>query len=409
MTNTNFTPWLGVDENPNIQAGYDPKAFQDGEAIVAKRFNAALRMSSLVAAAIVESQGITGDISQSLNDIADQLKADLTSAQINTNKLKLNDFTKTGFEDASIANDTAIFLLPRFAYSTDSVEDRKFIQDDPEIYYAQVLSYIYKNYIKDQDLSWQTAIFIGATNPANLELMLIYTYPYAGTNGVTVQGINGHTLENVILPAYSTGLILSYYEGNVRTFGTISEPGNTNTKYFYYHGIKLNTLQPGNTAATIGSSTDKFDTIYANNFNGNLTGTATSAGHATSADTATSAVHATSADTATSAESANSATTSSFLDVVSNNEIRFKRPSSWVGKKSLNIGYRWAGEGETDNLIEKYIFQNGNGALADVEFKSATGNLNGNADTATASDKIKIGTTAYTLSLSGTTLTLTAG
>ena len=83
MANTNFTPWLGDKEIDNIQIAYNTNAFTDGEAIIAKRFNAALRMSSLVAAAIVDALNITGNIGQSLATISSAVKDGLAKVKVN--------------------------------------------------------------------------------------------------------------------------------------------------------------------------------------------------------------------------------------------------------------------------------------------------------------------------------------
>lgn len=83
MANTNFNPWLGANNVDNIQDSYDPTAFQDGGAIVAKRFNAALRMSSLVAAAIVDALNITGDIGQALDAISSAVKTGIADIKVN--------------------------------------------------------------------------------------------------------------------------------------------------------------------------------------------------------------------------------------------------------------------------------------------------------------------------------------
>lgn len=85
MANTNFTPWLGVNKVDNIQTDYNTDAFTDGEAIIAKRFNAALRMSSLVAAAIVDALNIDSNIGieQSLATISDAVKTGLAGIKVN--------------------------------------------------------------------------------------------------------------------------------------------------------------------------------------------------------------------------------------------------------------------------------------------------------------------------------------
>lgn len=83
MVNANFTPWLGTDNVDNIQNDYITDAFIDGEPIIAKRFNAALRMSSLVAAAIIDALNITGKIEQSLTAISNSVKTGLASIKVN--------------------------------------------------------------------------------------------------------------------------------------------------------------------------------------------------------------------------------------------------------------------------------------------------------------------------------------
>lgn len=123
--------------------------------------------------------------------------------------------------------------------------------------------------------------------------------------------------------------------------------------------------------------------------------------------------------TITNSINSTTATNTNYLNVVMSNELQFVRPSDWSGSKSLNIGHRWSDGTSNANLISSYIFKNGNTELADIEFKTAKGNLIGNATTATTatnatnavnattSSKIKISNIDYTLTLSGTTLTLT--
>ena len=71
------------------------------------------------------------------------------------------------------------------------------------------------------------------------------------------------------------------------------------------------------------------------------------------------------AATATSATSATTATYSRYPNIVASNELRFNvdtKPSSAI---SLHIGYKWS-DGTSDAKINRYIFDNGGAALAEV-------------------------------------------
>ena len=86
-------------------------------------------------------------------------------------------------------------------------------------------------------------------------------------------------------------------------------------------------------------------------------------------------------DTLTNSISGKSASTDA-INWVAGNEVRFTRPSS-SNATSLHIGYKWA-DGTVSKLINEYIFEGGDTNLTQVTASQFNGNLNGNANTATA-------------------------
>ena len=71
------------------------------------------------------------------------------------------------------------------------------------------------------------------------------------------------------------------------------------------------------------------------------------------------------AATATSATSATTATSSSYLKIVSTNEIRFDAGTKLASAGQLYVGYKWS-DGSSDAKINRYAFYNGGAALAEV-------------------------------------------
>ena len=92
---------------------------------------------------------------------------------------------------------------------------------------------------------------------------------------------------------------------------------------------------------------------------------------------------------------ATTATYSTYPKIVANNEICFDvntKPSSAV---SLYIGYRWS-DGTTDAKINRYIFDNGNASLAEVQASTFYGALSGTTVSASSYIAVNSGNSGTT-------------
>lgn len=77
-------------------------------------------------------------------------------------------------------------------------------------------------------------------------------------------------------------------------------------------------------------------------------------------------------------ELAGNATSSSYLKIVATNEIRFDVSTKPASATTIHIGYAWS-DGSKDAKINRYLFQNGNAAKAEVEASTFIGALTGHA------------------------------
>ena len=109
-----------------------------------------------------------------------------------------------------------------------------------------------------------------------------------------------------------------------------------------------------------------------------------------------------SAGYADSAESATTSTYSYYPKIVATNEIRFDVNTKLPTVGPLYIGYAWS-DGTRDAKISRYIFENGNENLTEVQASTFIGDLTGNAATATYATSAGSATDSTKIPLAGTT------
>lgn len=83
-----------------------------------------------------------------------------------------------------------------------------------------------------------------------------------------------------------------------------------------------------------------------------------------------------------SASAGGAANSANAINWVAGNEIRFTKPS-FTSPQALHFGWAWADNSKT-KLISEYRFDGGDGQLTQVTASQFNGNVNGNANTATA-------------------------
>ena len=83
-----------------------------------------------------------------------------------------------------------------------------------------------------------------------------------------------------------------------------------------------------------------------------------------------------------SASAGGAANSANAINLVAGNEIRFTKPS-FTSPQALHFGWAWADNSKT-KLISEYRFDGGDGQLTQVTASQFNGNVNGNANTATA-------------------------
>ena len=83
-----------------------------------------------------------------------------------------------------------------------------------------------------------------------------------------------------------------------------------------------------------------------------------------------------------SASAGGAANSANAINWVAGNEIRFTKPN-YTSPQALHFGWSWA-DGSKVKLISEYIFDGGDGQHTQVTASQFNGNVNGNANTATA-------------------------
>lgn len=172
---------------------------------------------------------------------------------------------------------------------------------------------------------------------------------YSDMKGATSTGVGIHGL----VPAPSAGSANRY----LRSDGTWQVPPDTNTTYTLgSFGITASAAEINYTKGVTSSIQTQLNGKASSGHTHNYAGSSKSGGSAYSADVSYSTAF------------------------ISDNEIRFAKPS-WDSKNGVWIGYRWS-DGTLSDLIEQYNFANGAGGLTKVAASTFIGSLTGNADTA---------------------------